>query len=124
MMAGIGVSALLFAGYFFGGVPALIANNVAVQGISAIADLLILALGCGLTIMTIKAVAKKALHEMVGQFLPDSAGKGLSPKTGEAGLYGSLITAALFFILLEATVHIGGIDSSAWYEFVRGKFLP
>lgn len=124
MIAGVGVSALLFAGYFFGGVPGLLQDNVGGTGISLIADLLMLAVGCGLTVLTIKAVAQKALHEMIGQFLPEKARKGLSPKTGKAGLYGLLITAALFFVLLEATVHINATDPSAWYEFMRGKFLP
>jgi hypothetical protein len=116
-------AAIFYAIYLFGNIANTALSLTPIDGGAAIFDAAAIGLGSGATILTIKFVARKALRETIGAFLPEKARRALVTKIGSLFMYAVLANILIFLILLEIKAQ-AGMDISLWYEAIRQKVFP
>lgn len=116
---GLAVVAGLYAFYYIGPGRGLIAPMIGDARLNIIIDLMLVVIGGTLTTLSIQLAAKTALHEAIGHLAPAKERRKLLPKTRSSGWWGYAGGGAIYWIMIEATAHLAGPNTPAWYAALR-----
>lgn len=112
----------LYAAYYIGPGRSLIMPYVPNPDLNIIIDGAIIFLGGTITTLCIQLVAMNALREGIGHLVSAKDRRRLVPKTRSSGWWGYVGGLVIYFIMIEATLHIAGAHTPDWYITARKTF--
>lgn len=120
---GLVIVAAFYAAYYIGPGRAMIAPYIGNPDLNIIIDLFIIFMGGTITTISIQMAAGRALREALGHLVPPKDRKRLIPKTRTSGWWGYVGGIIIYFIMIEATVHIESAATPVWYETARTQVV-
>ncbi len=112
--AGVALAALAAGVYFLGPVRTYLRQAIGAENFMLIPDILWLALGAGISIMTVKLFTGFTLYRMLGKFLPPQKRGRLAPKVGHSAWWAGAGAAVMFFAVMTFAA-TQGFNTPGWY---------